>query len=115
MISTLKNPEVVDNYLQKELSEGYIMEVHVAHPTGLLGLQVSPFGMIPKCHAVNNWHLIVDLSTPTGFSVNDGISKELCSLSYMSVDTIAEQIVSLGKGVMMTKIEVHIVDSSSSM
>ena len=74
MLSTLENPDVVDNYLQKELSEGNIAEV--VDPTGLLGLQVSPFGVIPKRHAPNKWRLIVDLSSPTGSSVNDGISKE---------------------------------------
>ena len=79
----------------------------VVDPTGLLGLQVSPFGVIPKCHAPNKWRLIVDLSSPTGSSVNDGISKELCSLSYVSVDTIAKQIVSLGRGAMIAKMDVR--------
>ena len=59
--------------------------MEIADPTGLLGLQVSPIGVIPKRHVVNKWHLIVDLSSPTRFSVNDGISKELCLLSYMYV------------------------------
>ena len=47
MISTLENPEVVDTYLQKELSEGNVVEI--ADPTGLPGLQVSPFSVIPNC------------------------------------------------------------------
>ena len=79
MLSTLENPDVVDDYLQKELRDGNIAEV--INPSGLLGLQVSPFGMIPKRHSPNNWRLIVDLSSPKGNSVNDGIDKELCSLS----------------------------------
>ena len=80
MLSTSENPDVVEEYLQKELSEGNIAEV--VDPSGLLGLQVSLFGVIPKRHAPHKWRLIVDLSSPKGCSVNDGISKELCSLSY---------------------------------
>ena len=43
--------------------------------------------MIPKSEP-GKWRLIVDLSSPKGASVNDGISKELCSLSYVHVDDI---------------------------
>lgn len=103
MLSTIENPEVVEDYLQKELSEGNIAKV--ANPSGLLGLQVSPFGVIPKQHVLNKWCLIVNLSSPKGSSVNDGISKELCSLSYVSVDTIAKQISLLGRGAMMVKMD----------
>ena len=40
-------------------------------------------------------------------AVNDGISKELCSLSYVSVDTIAKEISRLGRGAMMAKMDVR--------
>ena len=51
----------------------------------------------------------MDLSNPKGSSVNDGISKELCSLSYMyvSVDMIAKQISTLGRGAIMVKMDVR--------
>lgn len=42
--------------------------------------------MIPKRHRQNKWRLIVDLSSPEGHSVNDGIDSTTCSLSYVSVD-----------------------------
>lgn len=71
MLSTLDNPSVVDEYLQKELSEGNIAEL--GDPACVLGLQVSPFGVIPKRHSSNKWPLIVDLSSPKGSSVNNGI------------------------------------------
>ena len=38
-------------------------------------------------------------------SVNDGISKELCSLSYMSVDEVAARVVELGKGALLAKFD----------
>ena len=34
---------------------------------------ISPFGVIPKGHTPGKWRLIVDLSSPKGGSVNDGI------------------------------------------
>ena len=37
--------------------------------------------------------------------MNDGITKELCSLSYMSVDEVAARIVQLGKGALMAKFD----------
>ena len=43
--------------------------------------------------AVNN---IVNLSAPEEFSVNDGIDKELDSVSYTSVDDIVATILQLG-------------------
>lgn len=47
-------------------------------------VHVSPFGVIPKSE-LGEWELILDLSSPVGSSVNDGIDKEICSLSYMSM------------------------------
>ena len=43
-------------------------------------IHISPFGVIPKA-VPGKRRLIVDLSSPQGKSVNDGISKDLCSLS----------------------------------
>lgn len=43
---------------------------------------ISNFEVIPKRHISR---LIVDLSYPVGHSVNDGIPKSLCSLSYGNV------------------------------
>ena len=37
--------------------------------------------------------------------MNDGITKEFCSLSYMSVDEVAARIVQLGKGALMAKFD----------
>ncbi len=34
---------------------------------------------------------------------NDGVSKKLASLSYASVDVVAQRIVTLGQGALLTK------------
>ena len=44
---------------------------------------------MPKKNRLDKWRLIVNLSAPEGRSVNDGIDKELASLSYVSVDDVA--------------------------
>ena len=53
-----------------------------------LHAHTSPIGVIPKKSKPNKWRLILDLSSPSGHNVNDGIAKELASLSYVSVDEV---------------------------
>lgn len=62
---------------------------------------------------------MVDLSSPTNTSVNDGIKKKLCSLSYTSVDVVADKVLALGRGTLLAKMDtkqayrmvpVHLVD-----
>ena len=67
-------------------------------------VQVGPFGVIPKSEP-SKWRLILDLSSTEGFSVNDGVDKDLCSLSYMSVDEVAERVVEVGKGALLAKFD----------
>ena len=60
------------------------------------GIHTSLFGVIPKKSRLNKWRLIVDLSSPSDHSVNDGIAKELASLSYVYVDEVVSRVL-LGK------------------
>ena len=48
----------------------------------------------------------MDLSSPSECSVNNGISKELCSFHYTSVDEAAKKMVLLGKGALLAKMDV---------
>ena len=70
------------------------------------GGQVSRFGIIPKHHQTNSWRLIVDLSHPPGFSVNDGIPKHLCSLQYVNIDDAIHQVIKLGPGPLLAKADI---------
>ena len=45
----------------------------------------------------------MDLSQPDGASVNGGIDSNLCSLSYTTVDEVAEVVCRLGKGTELAK------------
>ena len=54
--------------------------------------QISPFGVIPKKAKPVKWCLIVDLSSPMNASVNDGINRDMCHISYITIDSIVDQI-----------------------
>ena len=103
--STEDHPEVVERYLQKEVAEqrvagpftkGYIQTTHV-----------SRFGVIPKSHQANKWRLIVDLSSPKGSSINDGIPRDLCSMTYITTDEAIRKILTLGPGALLAKIDIQ--------
>ena len=105
MQSARLNPQVVEEYLAKEASEGRV--IGPLDPTNYPQVQVSPFGVIPKPHQPGKWRLIVDLSSPEGQSVNDGIAKDLCSVAYISVDDIAAVVLRLGRGAKLAKIDIR--------
>ena len=62
--------------------------------------------MIPKKNKPGKWPLIVDLSSPNGFSVNDGISQELSSIKYTSLDHLACLVNSVGRGALLVKADI---------
>ena len=95
---------MVDDYLKAEISEHHI--VGPFHKKDIPAAHVSRYGVIPKNHTPSKWRLIVDLSHPPKFSVNDGIPKELCSLTYISVDTAIDHITKLGSGALLAKIDI---------
>ena len=74
-------PEIISEYLGREVSLGRMDHV----PPGQQ-VHLSPLGIIPKKNKPGKWRLIMDLSSPEGESMNDGIDKNLLSLHYTSVD-----------------------------
>ena len=70
-------------------------------------VHINRFKVIPKNHEPGKWCLIVDLSHPSAFSVNDFMEPELCSLRYTSVDEVVQVILSLGQGAQMVKVDIE--------
>ena len=70
-------------------------------------MHISPFGVIPKSEP-GQWRLILDLSSPSRNSVNDGITKEVCSLSYISIDDVAVRAIHKGRGALMAKFDLKV-------
>ena len=102
--SVREHREVVEQFFREESGAGKLLgplprdkfpQVHV-----------SPVGVIPKS-TPGKWRIIVDLSFPEGGSVNDGIDKDMCSLSYVRVDDVAAKVVSMGRGALMAKFDLR--------
>ena len=104
MLSARQNPTVVDKYVVSEREKGNLLgpfslatapEVHI-----------SRIGVIPKKSQPGQWRMITDLSYPEGLSVNDAIDAKLCSLSYVTVNEVADRAVQLGKASLIAKIDI---------
>ena len=102
MYEASQHREVIQEYLAKEVQGRRVwrMEKDTA------GIQCSPFGVIPKKGRPGRWRLIVDLSAPDAHSVNDGIDRELSSVSYTSVDDVIRRVLELGEGAQIAKADV---------
>ena len=100
-----QNSSVISDYLKREISLNRMWKYphHVSPP----GIHFSPIGVIPKKNRPGKWRLIVDLSSPRGFSINDGISSDLSTLSYTSVDHLASLVLSHGKGALLVKTDIQ--------
>lgn len=103
--SANQHAEVIDQYLANEVSLGRVLGPFPSPP--LPNLHVSSFGVIPKRGQPGKWRLIVDLSSPGGLSVNDGINPEDFSLQYITVDQIISMVSKFGRGALMAKFDVE--------
>lgn len=102
--SAYEHPEVVDKYLENECTLGRVLGPLQAPPP--CTLHISRFGVIPKKSQPGKWRLIVDLSFPEGASVNDGIPPSSCSLRYPSIDMGIQQILTVGRGAQLSKLDI---------
>ena len=104
MHSALVHPSVIDAYLETEVSCGRVAGPFTTLP--FPDLHISRFGVIPKNNQPGQWRLILDLSSPEGHSVNDGIPKPLFSVQYVTVDSFIDGIMARGRGTLMAKFDV---------
>ena len=105
MKSAYQHPEVVQQYIDNEVRLGRVRGP--LQPEETARVHISRFGVIPKPHQPGKWRMIVDLSHPVGLSVNDGIDKSHCSLTYLKMDQVAETVMKLGRGAMLAKIDIQ--------
>ena len=94
--SAREHPAVISKALETETALGRL--IGPLNAGDFPYVQISSLGAVPKKHS-DKWRLILDLSHPKGQSVNDGIDRASCSLSYIKVDDIVQQIfIIFGKG-----------------
>ena len=55
------------------------------------------------------------LVSPKSGSVNCGIPKQLCSLTYITLNNAVQKILTLGPGSLLAKIDINSIHSSSSL
>ena len=103
--SAYQQPLVIDEYLAHEVSRGRVVGPFRSLP--LPNLHISSFGVIPKKGQPGQWRLIVDLSSPGGASVNDGINAHEFTFHYITVDQIIRMVSRLGRGALMAKFDVE--------
>lgn len=104
-LSATQHPTVIDDYLANEVALGRVAGPYARPP--LPNLQVSSFGVIPKKGQPGKWRLIVDLSSPPGGSVNDGIDRNDFAMTYIKVDEIIRMVSKFGKGALLAKFDVE--------
>ncbi len=106
MASASEQTGVISKYLEDELEQERVIRAGTSQEARELGIHCNPFGVIPKKNKPGKFRLIVNLSAPDNHSVNDGINKELASLSYVTVDEVAKTVTSLGRGAEMVKMDI---------
>ena len=99
-----ERPIIVQDYIQGEVSKGWI--IGPLDQNEYLQVHTGCFGVIPKS-TPGKWRLIVDMSSPTGDSVNNGIQESWCSLSYVTIVDGAQGIASLRRGALMAKVNIR--------
>ena len=68
-------------------------------------MHISGVGVVPKQNG--KLRLICDLSSPTGVSVNDGISRDQFSPIYATIDMAISVIMRKGPGSFFTKVDIR--------
>ena len=99
-------PDAVDTYLSSETTRSAVIGPFSCNPFSC-NIAVSPLNSVPKPDTTER-RIILDLSWPVGFSVNDGIPtgvylEQEFSLVYPTVDMIADHVAALGAGCLLFK------------
>ena len=103
LLSARNNPDAISAAIYKEVSRGHTSGPF-CHPP-LSPFHCSPLGAIPKKNG--SVRIILDLLSPRGFAVNEGISKDLFTVKYSSFDDAVSSLVqALGSNVFMAKLDV---------
>ena len=105
--SAYKQPDIVDDLIQKETAKGFLLGPFIKPPFEVY--RVSPIGVAEGKYSKKK-RLIVDLSAPhsdpQNDSINDLIDKEQCSLSYVTIDDAIAIIQEYGENSLLCKTDI---------
>ena len=102
LLSSLQHPLEIEQAICKELSRGHTSGPFNTPPWPYL--HCSPLGCTIKPDGSHR--LILDLSQPTGISVNEYIDKEDFTVKYNSFDAATELVRNIGHNCLMTKLDI---------
>ena len=104
--SAYQQRRVVTEYLISEARLGRMLgPLDTASVVGMT-IQVNWIGAIPKGQS-GKWRLITDLSHPAGCSINDANDPDLRSLTYTTVERVAQRVMRSGAGALMAKVDIE--------
>ena len=99
--SAIEHPEIITKSLLAETGAQRL--VGPLNPTLYPYVQTTAW----RYKHSETWRLILDLSHPKSHSINDGISRQLCSLTYTKVDYIIPRIILSGRDTLLAKIDIE--------
>ena len=102
LLSAISNAEKVSEAIRKEVTRGHTSGPFPFPP--FPHTHCSPIGAAPKPDG--SVRLILDLSSPRGDSVNDGISQEDFRCAYSKFDDAAKIVLEIGQGAYMGKVDI---------
>ena len=102
LLSARSCPSEVSEAIFKEVSRGHTSGPFVSPP--FVPFHCSPLGAVPKKDG--SYRIILDLSSPRGCSVNEGISREQYSVRYSSFDDAVDMVRQLGPSSYMAKLDI---------
>ena len=85
-------PKFIEKYLKKECEQNRTAGPFAQTPLSV-PLVVSPMNSVPKSNSDDERRLIVDLSWPVGFAVNEGISKDVYRIQTIVMALIESAII----------------------
>ena len=102
LLSATAHQDSVSSALCTELSRGHTSGPFTTPP--FTSLHCSPLGSAEKKDGSRR--LIMDLSQPTGASINDGIQKEEFPIKYTLFDVATNMVYRRGRSCLMAKIDI---------
>ena len=102
LTSAHQHPLVLQDKIDKEVEQGRIAGPFKTPP--MHNFHISPVGVVPK--ADGGWRMIMHLSYPPLFSVNDNIDPIYTTVTYTSFDKVIQTISQVGSGAVIAKCDI---------
>lgn len=107
LLSARQKPDAVAALLQKEIDNNFVLGPFDKPP--FHNYRVSPIGVAVGKYSLKE-RLILDLSAPRDSidheSINNLIDKNLCSLTYVTIDDAVRAILDAGRGARMCHVDI---------